>query len=321
MQDIRVLGPDEKITEPGFYRMPIERHHSQPCDGISVTSGVLRKMVLQTPADVWAFHQLNPKRYVSKETDALLMGRAMASYIEGGLPELTRLFWVLPEDKPSKPTAAQIRAISEGRGTEAGLKSLKFWHEVDKDPREVLGQAQWDLICAMGEVVREDPAAGVALGGIPEVSIAWFDEINDLWCLSRPDQFTFSGMVTDYKKVNTQGRPFNQSICDQRITQHGYDMQMGFACEGFLELTKEMPGEVGLVFQWDEAPYHVILHSIEEQDLRIAMWRNRQARKLFRECYDANHWPGPGEHVMAYRRPAWQTEQLMEAMAASGATP
>ena len=321
MLDIRTLGEGEKISEPGFYRMPIERHHSQPCDGVSVTSGILRKMELSTPADVWAFHQLNPNRYTRKETDALLMGRAMASYVEAGIDELTARFWVLPSDKPSRPTAAQIRAISEGRGTDAGLRSMKFWHEVSKDPREPLDQSQWDLIVAMGEVVRTDPAAQAALGGVPEITMAWFDEVNRLWCLARPDQLTLSGMLSDYKKVNTQGRPFSQAICDQRITQHGYDMQMGFAAEGFLELTKEFPDEVGLVFQWDEAPYHVILTSIDEQDLRIAMWRNRRQRARFRECLDAEHWPGPGEHVMAYRRPAWQSEQLFEEMAKTGYTP
>jgi len=59
---IRDLAADQIITEPGLYRMSLERHHSQPSAGVSVTSGILRKMELATPADVWAFHQLNPAR-------------------------------------------------------------------------------------------------------------------------------------------------------------------------------------------------------------------------------------------------------------------
>ena len=46
MTEIRTLADDEQITEPGFYAISLDRHHSQPCDGPSVTSGVLRKMEL-----------------------------------------------------------------------------------------------------------------------------------------------------------------------------------------------------------------------------------------------------------------------------------
>ena len=319
---IRTLGPTEKIREAGFYRMPIEQHHGQPCDGFSVTSGILRKMETHTPADVWAFHQLNQNRWTRKETDALLLGRAMASYIEGGLDELQAQFVVLPDDKPSKPTAAQLAAIAEGKGTEAGKRSSMFWAAQARDKRGILTQIQWDLIVTMGSVVRDDPAALAALGGEPEITMAWYDEINDLWCLSRPDQLDLSGMLSDYKKVATQGRPFNQAICDSRITAHRYDMQMAFASEGFEALTGSWPQQVGLVFQWDEPPHHVILTSIEDEDLRIGMFCNRRARARVRECLNSQHWPSPSDGpVMSYRRPEWQREQLMREMQIEGTAP
>lgn len=316
---IQALAADELITEPGFYRIPIEHHHNQPCAGPSVTSSVLRTLELGSPADVWAYHALNPNRYERKDKASLTMGQAMASYIEGGMAELFRLFYVLPEDKPNKPTAAQIKAIEEGRGTDAGFKSFAFWAKVDADPRSVLTQDQWDLICAMGEVVREDPAAQMALGGLPEITMAWFDEATQLWCLSRPDQLSLSGMLSDYKKVNTQGRPFTAGTVDHKITSYGYGMQMAFAAEAFEMLTQQWPEQVGLVFQHDEPPYSVILRAIDEEDLRMDMFRNCRARRRFRECLDAGNWPGPGEHVGSYRRPKEQRERLIEQMATEGA--
>ncbi len=103
--EIRTISDDELITENGFYQISMDRHHSQPCDGPSVTSGVLRKMILSTPADVWAFHQLNPDRWPDDDRPALWLGRAMAAYIEGGMDEVSKHFLILPEDKPNKLTA------------------------------------------------------------------------------------------------------------------------------------------------------------------------------------------------------------------------
>jgi len=319
--EIREIGPDEKITEPGFYRIPMAQHHGQPCDGISVTSSVLRKMELQTPADVWEFHQLNKDRWESDDSDALRMGRAMAALIEGGSEELERHFIVLPKNKPNKPTEGQMTAYRNGKGTEAGIRSVEFWAEVNKDPRDIVTETEWALMCDMGKVLAKDPAASAALGGQPEITMAWYDDLSDLWCLARPDQVEFSGMISDYKKVNTQGRPFNHSVCDNRTTQHGYDMQMAFACEGFNALTDEWPGQVGLVFQTDKRPHHVILRGMEDEDISIGMFRNRRARMRFRECYDLGHWPGPGEDIGTYRRPEWQREKLLEEMNTAGTAP
>lgn len=314
MFEIRTLGENDKISTPGFYAISLDRHHNQPCDGVSVTSGVLRTLELQSPADYWAFSTLNPDRYTKEPTRALITGQAMAAFVEAGEEGLQRSFLKLPENKPNKPTQAQIDKYDEGNPTPAGKKSVEFWRRVEEDHREVLTAEEWKLITDMGAVVRSDPGAAAALGGHPEVTMAWRDEVNDLWCLARPDQTSFSGLISDYKKVNTQGRAFNGFVCDSRITQHGYDQQMAFADEGFQALTREKPSQVGLVFQWDQPPYHVILRGIEEEDIEIGTFRNRRARRTFRHCLDTGDWWGPGVDIGSYRRPDKLRERLIEEM-------
>ena len=39
------------------------------------------------------------------------MGRAMASYIEGGEKEVEKHFYVLPDNRPQRPTRQQLEAI------------------------------------------------------------------------------------------------------------------------------------------------------------------------------------------------------------------
>ncbi|GAA6162604.1 hypothetical protein NBRC116590_03080 [Pelagimonas sp. KU-00592-HH] len=318
--EIIELPESEVISEPGFYRISLERHHNQPCDGPSVTSGVLRKMELESPADVWAFHRLNPNRWESKQTDALRLGRAMACFVEGGPELLEEEFRALPENKPKRPTPAQMKAYNEGRGTEAGIRSVEFWANVEADSRDIITEAEWEQLCNMGKVLVADPAASAVMDGVPEVSMAWKDERTGIWCLARPDTVSFSGLVTDYKKMATRGTSFNERLVDHRITQHGYDMQGAFACEGFKQLTDHWPS-FGIIAQWDSPPHHVILREISDEDLRIGAFRNNRALTRVRECLDSGIWPGPGETTGVYRRPDWQREMLLEEMQIEGKAP
>jgi hypothetical protein len=319
--EIITLGPDEKIARDGFYRIPLSRHHGQPCDGVSVTSGILRTMELQTPADVWAFHQLNPNRWERKETEALRLGVAMALYVEGGVEAVLGGFKVHPEDKPRKPTAAQIKAYDEGRFTEASQISVEYWRAVDAEPDDYLTTSEFDLICTMGKVLEKDPAAAAVMGGEPEITMAWFDDENGLWVLSRPDTVSFDGAASDFKKISTQGKPLTHWLLDRKIEQFAYHMQMSLADEAFERLTGERLNAVGLVFQTDTPPHHVVLREIDQEALAIGRFQNRRARLRFRECLDSGVWPGPGDDVGAFQMSDAFYKRMIEQMQISGVAP
>ena len=312
--EIRTLGPGEKICEPGFYNIPLAVHHSQCCDGVSVTSGVLRRIKQEYPAEVWAFHELNPNRWVREETDALRTGRAMAAYVEGGADEVEEHFYVLPESRPQRPTRQQLTAIKEGRGSKSAIQSLSFWKEADADPRDQITESQFDLIRDMGRALEADPAAQAILGGMPEVTMAWFDERSQLWCLSRPDQISFDGFVSDYKKISPQGQLFDKDLCYRAVEKHRYDMQMGFAHEGFETLTGFQPQAVGLLFQSDRPPHFGIPIEIGEEEIAIARFHNHQSLRRFRECLDSGDWQEPGEHPGIFRWSDEKRERILEEM-------
>jgi hypothetical protein len=318
---IRDISDNERITEPGFYRISLDRHHNQPCAGPSVTSGVLRKMELWTPADVWAFHALNPYRWPSEDRPALRLGRAMAAFVEGGRNAVLRDFLLLPDDRPRKPTPAQLAAYDDCRASEAAMASVEFWRQVEEDPRDPISSAELEVIEDMGAVLAADPAAAAVMGGEPEITMAWQDEATGLWVLSRPDTVNFDGTMCDYKRISSQGKPFTHRLVDARITDHGYDQQMALAAESFQRLTGQWPGAVGIVAQWDQPPHHVILREISEEDLRIAAWRNRRALNRFAECLASGHWPGPGADTGAYQRPDWQRDMLIHQMQTEGVSP
>lgn len=329
--EIRTLAKDEKITEPGFYQISLDRHHDQPCDGPSVTSGILRKMELHTPADVWFDHKLNPHAWPKEPpTAALRLGSAMAYYVEGhatggskpdvdyGRIEVKKHFNVHKADKPRKPTEAQIAAYDRGEGTEAGIKSVEYWRDVEARPSDWMTEDELDLICTMGRVLAANPLAANVMEGIPECTMAWRDEETGLWLLARPDTVSFDGTQSDYKKMSASGKPFNARLVDHRITDHAYDQQMAFGAEVFEKLTGEWPSASGIVAQSDKPPHHVILRGFDEEDMRLAQFRNRRQIQRFAECLESGHWPGPGEHVGNYHRPDRQREKLLEDMNTEG---
>jgi hypothetical protein len=319
--DIRTLADGELITEPGFYNISLDRHHSQCCDGPSVTSGVLRRMHLESPGDVWSFHPLNPDRCESEDSEALRMGRAMAAYIEGGADEVEKHFYVLPDNKPNRPTRQQLQSIKEGRASSKANQSVAFWREVDKDPRDKISESHWQLIQDMGHGLKADPAATALLGGIPEVTMAWKDPLTDIWCLSRPDQVAFDGFVGDYKKISPQGGAFNKELCYRAIRKHRYDMQMGFAHEAFEVLTGHQPAAVGLVFQCDRPPHFCIPVEIPEEEIAIGRFHNRQSLTRFRECLDSGYWPQPGDTPAYFRWSDDERNRFLDDMNTAGTAP
>lgn len=314
MPDVIELADGDRIDAPGFYRMSLDRHHGQPCVGPSVTSGVLRKMELQTPADVWAFHLLNPDRWPSEDKPALRMGRAMASLIEGGVQQLKQHFTVVPEDAPRKPDARQLKAYAENRASDVARTSVEFWDTLESDPRDVLPAAEWELIVTMGGVLTQDPAASAVMAGLPEMTMAWQDEATGIWVLARPDTVSFDGATSDFKKMSARGGSFDYRLVDRNITKHGYHQQMALAAEGLERLTGSWPTSVGVVAQSDKPPHHVILREIADEELRMGQFLNNRAIKRFHECLTSGHWPGPGEDTGAYIMPDWYRSRILEEM-------
>ena len=319
--EIKTLKPGQLITEPGFYRIPLDVHHSQCCDGPSVTSGVLRKMEKHGPSKVWATHVLNPDRYEPKRTDALRLGSAMAAFVEGGLDALNAEYQTIPENAPPRPTKPQLQALKEGRESSKARASIAFWSEVDRDGREVITEKELELLAAMGLALSKAPAAAAVLGGEPEITMAAYDDRTKLWMLARPDNMKFDGTMSDYKKINAGGRPFNQWLCSQRTEDHEYTMQLGFAADVFERLTGIWSDQAGLVFQEDEPPHDVILMPVLEEDLRFGQFLNQRAMTRFRECLDAQHWPGPGEVITPFHRDEKRRERILEEMQIEGKAP
>jgi hypothetical protein len=315
LQDLR---PDGKIAIPGFYQIEMDRHHGQPCDGISVTSGVLRRMIQHGPQYTWAFHRLNPDCRDEPDTQPKAFGRAMATALELGIGGLKTLYKAVDEGAPSRPTATQRKAFeAKGYWSKNAQRRVDWWEEFDARPGELITQGQLSLITDMATALLSDEnkeLAQVALGGIPELDMAWKDTKSGLWALSRLDNISGDGVLVDYKTIDPGGEPFDWKLCDRKIDKLGYYQQGAFGATGWRQLTGNDPSAVAILFQSVKWPHACILREIQPHYLRLGQLQNRYAMDRFAECLELDDWPGPGRDVGAYQMAPWLEEKIEREM-------
>ena len=313
--EIITLGVNDQIDKPGFYRLPLSRHHSQPCVGPSVTSSVLRNIEAgASPEEVYETHALNPEADHSRpDTVALRLGRAMAALMEGRTA-FNQEFIVLPSGRPDRPLPSQIEAFKRGEPSENGLWRINFWSKIEAGNRTPVEEDEFKILMDMANRLSEDPAS-VMLEGEPEITMAWYDEKTKLWVLSRPDTISFSGSAFDYKRMAPgAGQWFTRRLVDSRIDKLEIHMQMALAWEAMEKAGWHRPSEVGIIAQSSTPPYPVIAREIDAEDLEIGRFQCHRAMRIFSESYYSGDWWGPGREIGVFNMNTKKRERLLEDM-------
>jgi len=304
---IITLGPDDKVTEPGAYRMPMSLYHSQCCPGVSVSSTGIRKAALQSPLAFWKTSDLNPDRYPPKpESDALVLGKAAHCLILGD-EVFAENFIYVPEDAPKRPTVTQIAAFEKnGFWSDAAKDGAEFWEKFDKEAqgRAFLTAEQVTKIGYMAENLAALPEARAALiGDLTEISMIWQDEITGLWVKSRPDCIPTNGIdFGDLKTFAPKGADIVLSA-QRSITDFGYAVQMAMACEGAERIFGTTAEQCALIFIQTTEPYEPVPIMLDAEAIH---W----GRVLFRDGLDkiahglkTGEWPPRAKQFVTYGFP------------------
>lgn len=305
MQLIRRICPGEVITEAGQYDIPMDYYHTQDvCDGPSVSSTGLRKILLESPADYWAYSDLNPKRFEAEEVDAFTYGRAAHALLLGD-DDFRARFAVVPDDAPPKPTQAQIRAAAEGRMSASAEERFSFWGPFAKENegKTFLSEKELDDIGHIREALRANALVQVLMDGQSEQSLIWKDKTG-IWLKSRLDMLSGTGDLADLKSTSQK----DPRLLYRDIRIHGYDMQLGLATMA-LENVLDVPftpevyeGQRAavLLFVYKKPPFHVMPVEVTYDALHWARLKCRQAIDTMARCLDTGIWPGPLEGIGQY---------------------
>lgn len=267
------------ITEPGVYDISNDDYQADPVPGGSLSSTGARKLLPPSCPAIFHYERVN-SRPAKKEFE---VGTAAHKLALGVGPELVLVDKERWDTKAVKEEVAAIRA--------AGDVPLKL--------------AEFEAVHAMAKELREHPRFDELFSGdgLAEQSLFWQDQVTEVWCRARPDWMT-PRRITDYKTSVES----SLSHVSSSIASYGYYIQAPFYLAGAVELDLVAEdADFVFVFQSKTPPHLVSVVEIDDAGMRLGHARMRQALEIYRDCVEANVWPGYSEDIETVSLPAWLT--------------
>lgn len=296
------------ITEPGIYAgVPIDIYHgANLCDGPSVSSSGLRRLMNESPAHYWVESPYNPNRVEPKESEALLFGRA-AHHLLLGEDDFNTHYIVRPEkvlDEAGDPKPGELLAWHGNR------KACKRWLEKQaRNGRSVLTDEQIETIRGIARSLAAHPLidAGILNGGI-EQTIVWRCKDTGIWLKARPDAIpNDAGDFADLKTTTS----VQSADLARTIAEHGYHQQAALISAGWHAITGRDVASFSFVFVEKQPPYCARIVTLRDDDLARGERQNFVAAKEFAKCMKSGEWPGPGGADAEYLSlPEWAQKRI-----------
>lgn len=278
------------IRVPGAYvDVPIEAYHGQPCDGPSVSSTGLKR-VLRSPAHYFARSPLNPNRAEDQRSDALDLGQAAhCAALEPDAFEERHV--VCPFDSYRSKDAQAWKA------------------EMHEAGKLILTEEQRSTVFAMAAELRRHPIAlALFRGGVAELTFAAKDEPTGLWTLARPDFCPAAaerGLV-DYKTAaDASPESFGKAAFN-----YGYEVQVALALETVERATGERRPTFWMVVQEKEPPFAVAVYEWTPEQITWGRRKMRDALDILAGCIERGVWPGYSTDPQPLSAPVWINKQI-----------
>lgn len=284
------------------YNIPAAMYHAdQLCERPSLSSGVARTLVDETPAHARLQHPRLGGRSVTPTPD-MILGSAVHALIAGGFVAFEAEFAVGDFDNYTTKIAREWRD-----GVEASGKTPIL--------RRTLERAE-KIVAALREKAAPDLTTDPFASGDAEVTAIWHED-GGVVCRARYDRLILDpGAFADVWDWKTTGVGVSASALERQIIDHGYHVQAAFYLRGLAALLPEFRGRLSfiLVFVETEAPFAVRRVPITEGFLSAGNVIVNRAIARWRKCLDANEWPDDsGAGSLIITPPAWYLKKLEEA--------
>ena len=303
---IRKIGYGEIITEPGIYEMPLAWHHSDCCDGPSVTSTGLRKLDLETPQHFYDTWSGNPDRDRTAdekllEADYFRIGRA--AHLKMLEPQL------FERNIAVRPTLWDSWRTKDAQNWLAEMKAMHM---------TVLTPAEEERVMGVVRALHAHPAhSDGILGGLVEATMVWRDKRTGIWIKSRPDSIPTQSAITDLKVMDD----VSPRSVDSSIRKLGYDMQLALAGITYFALTGVTIDALFLLAVESHRPHAIHVATLSTSAVYWARVRIRRALDRMAKCIADNYWPAYEADGQEAGTPYGPQLQEWEAMQKAGLMP
>ena len=272
--------------------MDAKRYHADPCPAPSLSSGVLRTLLDESPLHAWYKH---PRFNPHTEDDPSREREKGSVTHKLSLGEGSQII-VLPFDNYMKKEAKELRAAAYAQGQ---LPIL----EVDYTDCKALAN---DLRAS-----AEDYLGAKMEDCLRESVITWQE--NGLWFRIMVDAMRKDLLrMVDLKTLSGSAA---EESCIRRIYQDGYDIQSAFYTRGVDAIDPDNRGRRGFAFCFGEqsAPYAVSpALELSEAGKEMAMSQVNTGIALWEGCIKTDYWPSYRRGTILAEPPAWKLKQWEE---------
>lgn len=262
----------------------------------SLSSTLARRIIHASPIHAWTeSSRLNPD-YVPVEKDTFDVGRAA----HRAVLSVGADYAVIPEGVLASNGAASTKAAKEwiAEARAAGLTPVK--------------QDVADAVDRMADAVRTR-LADMRIAFDPARSeLAVAAEIEGTWCRAMIDNAPADPRLPLYDiKTTTDANP---EAVIRAVENYGYDMQAAH----YLDTWEAVTGErrrFRFVFVEKAPPHEVSVVELHNDPSDDADWmadarsKVREARRIWRECLEADHWPGYARAVAVIGARTWHRQR------------
>jgi len=279
VMDLSLDGPNV------FDSMPSDLYHSDPAPEPSLSSGIAKILVTQSPLHaLYASPRLNPT-YRAEESSEFDRGSAAHALLLEGEDRMVECAFNDWRTNAAKEMRDQARIEGKLPLLSKHVGSVRAMVQIAKD-------------ALMASELKIDIADCFA-----ERTVIWKDGI---WRRARFDlQHRTRAIVLDYKSTeNADPLAFSRQI----ITM-GYDIQAAHYSDAYRAAWSKEPQFVFLV-QEREAPYACSLIGVDPMLHELGQQKIDLAALLWERCIATGKWPGYSNRIAWASAPAWALESF-----------
>lgn len=209
-----------------------------------------------------------------EETPAMVLGRALHSFILDGSAAFSRDVCIIPDLN---------RRTNQGKADyEMFLKS--------NEGRAIISNDDLKMILAMEKSVKAHPLAKQLIGaGTTEVSVFWDDPFSGLPCKARPDQIpgAIKNTLIDLKST----RDASSYGFQRSVVSFGYHRQAAFYLDGMAKATGKDYDLFAFVAVETTEPYRTEVYTLSPTFIERGRTEYQMLITLENKCRQAGEWP------------------------------
>lgn len=304
---IEIVDPTgDRVPGPGLYRMPAAVYHADPCAEPSLSSGIARTLLDQTPRHAYAKHPRLGGTAEDPRSRKLDLGSIAHELLTG---HGKGIHVISATNKAGEPVENYLtKAAQEERDTAvaAGLTPVL--------PCD-LSRAERMVKAVQSRLDSIPGARGAFWAGVGETVAVWRDPAGP-WGRAMLDWIGPTPFEVWDLKTTSAG------LSDRALAtkiDEGLDLQAAWYARGLMRLEPELAGRLRFRFVFVEAcePFECRVIELDGEQRHRGERKAVTAAVLFQDCLSRGVWPGyPPEISRVESRPwvttAWEEREIAD---------